>query len=174
MTENHYYQAQKEQQKEESTDPFGMFVYAIRSPYTKKSYFRRLRRFFDIINYCGGETMDKRCNAFAYRGRTDTNWAFCNILKFLQSQKERVEKKEITASTLRNYFKTIKMFCEVTDVTIQWTKIARGLPRGKRYTDDRAPTLDEIRKIIEYPDRRIKPIVYTMASSGIRVGLGII
>jgi integrase len=62
------------------------------------------------------------------------------------------------------------MFCGVTDITVQWKKIARGLPRGKRYADDRAPTLDEIRKIIEHPDRRIKPLVYTMASSGVRVG----
>ena len=30
--------------------------------------------------------------------------------------------------------------------------------------------LEEIQKIIEYPDRRIKAIVYTMASSGIRLG----
>ena len=147
-----------------------MFVYAIRSPYTKESYFRRLRRFFDTINFCKGEPLDKRCNTFAYSGRRNSNWAFNNILKFLQSQKERVEKKEITASTLRNYLKTIKMFCEVTDIIIQWKKITRGLPRGKRYADDRAPTLEDIHKIIEYPDRRIKPIVYTMASSGIRVG----
>jgi hypothetical protein len=61
------------------------------------------------------------------------------------------------------------MFCDVTDITIQWKKITRGLPKGKRYADDRAPTLEEIHKIIEYPDRRMKPIVYTMASSGIRV-----
>jgi integrase len=159
-----------EEEEEEYTDPYRMFVYAIRSPYTKDSYFRRLRRFFDSIDLCKGEAMDKRCNAFAYRGRVNVNWAFSNILKFLYSQKEGVEKKEITASTLRNYVKTIKMFCEVTDVIIQWKKITRGLPRGKRHADDRAPTLDEIHKIIEYPDRRIKPIVYTMAASGIRVG----
>jgi hypothetical protein len=77
--------------------------------------------------------MDKRCNTFADRGRNDSNWAFGNILRFLHSQKERVERKEITASTLRNYVKTIKMFCEVIDVVIQWKKITRGLPRGKRY-----------------------------------------
>jgi hypothetical protein len=62
------------------------------------------------------------------------------------------------------------MFCEVTDIIIQWKKITRGIPRGKRYADDRAPTIEEIHKIIKYPDRRMKPIVYTMASSGIRVG----
>lgn len=30
--------------------------------------------------------------------------------------------------------------------------------------------MDEIRKHVDYPDRRIKAIVYTMASSGIRLG----
>jgi hypothetical protein len=64
----------------------------------------------------------------------------------------------------------IKTFCEVTDVMIPWKKITRGLPRVKRYADDRAPTIEEIGKIIEYPDRRIKPIIYTMATSGIRLG----
>ena len=28
--------------------------------------------------------------------------------------------------------------------------------------NDRIPTLTEVRKIVEYPDRRIKPIVYTI------------
>jgi integrase len=40
----------------------------------------------------------------------------------------------------------------------------------ERAANGRAPTIEEISKIIEYPDRRIKVIIYTMASSGIRVG----
>jgi integrase len=161
---------EEEEEQQENVDPYTLFVYGIRSPYTKQSYFRRLRGFFDAINLDKGTTFDERCNMFAYKGRSNSNWAFNNIIRFLYCQKERVEKKEITAGTLHNYIKTIKMFCEVTDIVIPWKKITRGLPKGRMYADDRAPTLEEIHKIIEYPDRRIRPIVYTMASSGIRVG----
>ena len=30
--------------------------------------------------------------------------------------------------------------------------------------------MEELRRLLEYPDRRIKPLVCTMASSGIRIG----
>ncbi len=58
----------------------------------------------------------------------------------------------------------------MSDVPISWKKINQGLPKIRRFADDRAPTLEEVQKISEYPDRRIKGIVYTMASSGIRLG----
>jgi hypothetical protein len=122
LIDHYYHQVQEEEG--DFTDPHSMFVYAIRSPYIKQSYFRRLRRFFDSISFCKGETMDRRCNSFAYRARKDSNWAFSNIIKFLYSQRERVEKKEITPSTLRNYVKTIKMFCEVVS-TIQHIEDAK-------------------------------------------------
>ena len=58
----------------------------------------------------------------------------------------------------------------MADISISWKKITRGLPRGKKFADDRIPTLPVLKKLIDYPDRRIKAIVWTMASSGVRVG----
>ena len=75
-------------------------------------------------------------------------WAFNSILEFLQIQKERFNRKGITAGTIRNYVKSIKLFCQMADGSIPWVKITRGLPRGRRYVDDRGPTLEEIRNYV--------------------------
>ena len=48
----------------------------------------------------------------------------------------------------------------MSDILIQWKKITRGLPKSRKYADDRAPTIDEIQNICEYPYLRIKAIVY--------------
>lgn len=149
-----------------------MFKYSTRSEVTRKYYERRIRHFFDLIGFDLENKTDlqKRCNNFAYKGRSEILWATEQIIKYLQFQKDRTQKCEITAATLRNFVKSIKLFCEVSDISIPWKKITRGLPRARQAANDRAPTIEEIKKIVEYPDRRIKPIVYVMASSGIRLG----
>jgi hypothetical protein len=149
---------------------YSLFVYAIRSQVTRDYYLRRLRIFFNHINLLPHEIMEERCNLFAANGLKDPNWAFSCIVKFFQFQRERVEKEEITGASLRNFVKAIKLFCEMSDVPVTWKKISRGLPKTRRYADDRAPTIEEIQKICEYPDRRIKGIVCTMSSCGIRLG----
>ena len=136
---------------------------------TRDRYQTRVAKFFDFAGI-PGTTVEEKARTFANRGKDDINWAFSNILKFIHFQKERVDRKEITGATVRNYAKSIKLFCEMADIPIPWKKITRGLPRGKKYADDRIPTIEEIRKLLEYPDRRIKAIVNTMASSGIRIG----
>jgi hypothetical protein len=154
----------------EEHDAYSLFMYAVRSQVTRDYYLRRLRIFLNHIGLLPEGTIEERCNIFAVKGKKDPNWAFSCIIRFLQYQKERVEREEITGATLRNFVKAIKLFCEMSDIPISWKKISRGLPKTRRYADDRAPTIEEIQKISEYPDRRIKGIVYTMTSSGIRLG----
>jgi hypothetical protein len=86
-------------------------------------------------------------------------------MTFLDFHKERVRRKELAAGTLKNYYRAAKLFCEMNDLNLNWKKISKGLPRAKNSSNDRAPTIEEIRKLVEYPDRRIKPVVYTKISA---------
>ena len=114
--------------------------------------------------------VEARCNDFGEKAKNDISWTLNQIIRFLQLQKDRVENKEITVATLKNFVKSLKSFCDSADLDLPWKKITKGLPKARQAANDRAPTLEELHKLIEYPDRRIKPIIYTMASSGIRIG----
>jgi hypothetical protein len=57
----------------------------------------------------------------------------------------------------------------MNDIVVKWRKITVGLPKERKYAEDRAPTMEEIRQLVEYPDRRLYAIVSTMISSGIRL-----
>jgi integrase len=93
------------------------------------------------------------------------------IIRFIVSQKQRIANKELSEGTLSNYVKAIKLFCSMNDLlVINWDRIRRGMPIERHSANDRIPTLEEIKKLLEHSDRRIKIIVTIMISSGIRVG----
>ncbi len=163
-------ETQNNNNHQQELDPWSLYLYAMKSPVTREKYQKRLEKFFDSLGL-EGSTIEEKSKKFVSLTRENGNgWAFYAILKFMQFQLDRANRKEITGSTVRNYLKSIKLFCEMADFTIAWKKISRGLPRAKNYSDDRIPSIEEIRKLLEYPDRRLKAIIYTLASSGIRLG----
>jgi hypothetical protein len=93
-------------------------------------------------------------------------------MRFIIFQNERIQRKEIVAITAYNYIRSLKLFIDMNfDMPpINWKKITRGLPSRREIANDRAPTIEEIQKIIEYPDRRIKPLILCMVSGGFRLG----
>ena len=124
---------------ESKSDPCALYVYAMKSPATKEKYLLRLGKFLDFVGLQG--SLEDKARNFAERGTKDSFRAFNNILGFMPSLKERLGRKEITAGTIRNYLKSIKLFCQ----SISWDKITRGLHRVYGNAEDRAPTNSKIR-----------------------------
>lgn len=50
------------EEKEILADPYSMFVYAIKSPLTRKKYEGKLAKFFDFTGITG-ETFEARCTS---------------------------------------------------------------------------------------------------------------
>lgn len=149
-------------------DPLGRFLGSIVSPETRRQYKSKLDLFLTAVGMEG--SLQDKARPFVEKGKKDVDWAFDMAYRFMAYQKLRCDNKQIIAGTLRNYYKPIKRFCETNDVMINWKKITIGMPKSRKFAQDRAPTTEEIRKLIGYPDRRIKAIVLVMSSSGIRVG----
>jgi hypothetical protein len=154
-------------------DPLTEFFSAIRNPLTRRAYKRRLFLFLDFL-LLGGEgqkgNYQKRAREFVLRARKDPLWATIQINEYMRKQKTRAERKEISESTLPNYWKPIKLFCEENDIALNFRKISRRIPRGRSAADDRIPTFQEIKRLLEYPDRRVRIAVLVMATSGARIG----
>ncbi|HXX97704.1 MAG TPA: hypothetical protein VEL11_11375 [Candidatus Bathyarchaeia archaeon] len=139
-----------------------LFRAAVKNPITRDPYERRLIKFLNTIKMTPDEFVNK---AQMQPGEVEKK-----IISFVSSDNERYEKGEITAATVANALKAIRLLLEMNDVTLNWKKIRRILPKARRYALDRTPTLGEINEIIDAADFRGKALTLVLTSSGIREG----
>lgn len=163
--------------RDDPSHPLSVFLSMLGSKESKRQYPGRLQVFFQFLRIEGDDVWDQSV-AFIKRfkknplNEDNEHELERQLIMFASYQKERMEKEGISPSTIKNYFKAIKLFCQSSHLSskVEWKLVSKALPRGFNSADDRAPTLEEIQKLLKYPDRRIKPLVLTLVSSGIRIG----
>jgi hypothetical protein len=150
-------------------EPLREFEDALPNLLTRKKYEKRLDIFLRFTKV-EGKDVKERARSFVKLAKSDPQSATILINDYMRSQRERAERKEISEATLPGYFKPIRLLLEMNDVVLNWKKISRRIPQGSHFAHDRPPLPEEVKIILGYPDRRMRPAVLAMVSSGIRVG----
>jgi integrase len=139
-----------------------LFSAAIRSPATRDPYERKLLGFLKRVNLTPDE--------FAQFAKENPSAAEKKIISLLSQDRLKIERGEVTAGTINNWLKAVRLFLEMNDVAMNWKKIKRMLPMIRRYALDRVPRLEELREILDAADIRGKALTLVLVSSGIREG----
>jgi integrase len=71
---------------------------------------------------------------------------------------------------ISNYVSAIISFYRINDVILNTKKIVRFMPERRRVKKDRAYTHQEISKLLEITDERMRAVILLLASSGLRIG----
>jgi hypothetical protein len=128
-------------------------------------------RFLNFTN-ASGENIEEKSNSLYDFSRKIENRKVLEseLMRYIHFQQSRVDGKEISAGTLRNYIKAIKNFFTMNEILVYWDKIKKRMSSVNQTSNDRIPEISEIKSLLSYNDIRIRPIILTMFSSGIRVG----
>jgi len=90
------------------------------------------------------------------------------LLKFLVGQKISRQYKNMI-------FSSVKHVCEMNDIILNWKKVKKFVNTEKTdnqiHGKDRGYTHEEIQKILNFSEQRIKAVFLILASTGIRAGV---
>jgi integrase len=71
---------------------------------------------------------------------------------------------------ISNYVTALISYYKINDVMLNTKRITRFMPERRRTRKDRSYTHEEIGKVLEIADERMRAVILILASSGVRVG----
>ncbi|MGP8125350.1 MAG: hypothetical protein ACLQEQ_05690 [Nitrososphaerales archaeon] len=93
------------------------------------------------------------------------------IERYIQHLTEKAEKGDLSSGTIRPSISPIRHFCKMNRRNeMDWGLLGEQIPKSKKYANDRAPTLEEIKGLLSHAPLRLKAAVLLMVSGGFRLG----
>ena len=142
----------------ESSNSYENFISAINSEYTKRSYSNGFQMYLTFHNITD-------CDLLV---QFDKQKTIEMIRKFIMYQRTV---RKLSLSRINVCFSALKLFYGMNDYELNWSRLAKfkGKDR-KRMVQDRTYTKLEIQKMLQHADLRMKVVILTLLSSGIRTG----
>ena len=138
----------------EQQQSYRLFSSSIRSDETRKTYTLLLKKYIEYLD---------ESDIFL---ENDTKRIEHRIIDFVMSLKEQGKQY----SAIHNYVSAITTFYKINDIVLNVTKISKFMPEPKRARKDRAYTHEEIGKMLEIADERMRAVILLLASTGMRIG----
>ena len=145
---------------------YQLFKGALHSDKTLQLYKHHLWHFCNFIEMTTEEIVSKDPED-NIKDVTQLQHLVEDYVLFLQA---KISNGEITAGTAHSMIPSVKLFCEMNDIVLNWRKINKLLPYGSGNAADEAYTREQIKKMLEHSDLRAKIPILFMASSGMRLG----
>ena len=121
-----------EDAKSRQSEAYVRFSYGITSEVTRKKYSRELQLFLDHSGFDGSTLQQKAQNFYDFCIKSNANQISDFIIKYLLFQIKELEWAS-AKSTIRNYYKPLKLFCEMNNIILNWKIISKGITKIIRY-----------------------------------------
>jgi integrase len=138
---------------------YRIFIEGLRSPVTKAAYSYALQKY---MNYLGINNPDE-----LLMQRENPMFIQTQIIDYLILLKNPPH--SLRYATRSQYLAAVMTFYDLNEVALNKKKIYRYLGEEERPIENRAYTTDEIRKMLEVSDERVRAILLFLVSTGVRI-----
>ena len=125
-----------------------LFLQSCRSEHTKEQYAFLIQKWFEFAGNVPNEKVQDK------------------IIEYII----HLKKQGMSYPSVSAYIVPVKTYYQINDITLNVKKIGRFMPEHRKVKTDRAYTHEEISKLLEIADERLRVLILLLASSGIRIG----
>ena len=142
--------------------PFERFVNSLNSEITVKNYTKCINYF---LKYCQLTDYNQLLSSEEFMDDNKKSDLISDYLVYLRKE------RKLSSSYINSVFSAIKRFYIVNKIKLDWDQLAlyKGKTKGK-VVDDRLYTNDEIKQLLDHADLRMRVVILTLLSTGMRVG----
>ncbi len=138
---------------------YRIFIEGLKSPVTKAAYTYALQKYMNYLNIANPDDL--------LRYQDNPKFIQNQVIEYLISLKN--PPVSIRYATRSQYLAAIMTYYYLNDVTLNKKKINRYLGEEERPIENRGYSTEEISKMLEVCDERVRALILLLASTGVRI-----